>query len=66
MVLLVLKEEFKGKVTVEEIQEFYAGYVEKGVIPKYGIPSKVEFVDQIQKTSVGKINKKEIRSVYND
>jgi fatty-acyl-CoA synthase len=36
-------------------------YVENGTIPKYGVPNTVLIVDAIPKTSVGKINKKEIR-----
>jgi fatty-acyl-CoA synthase len=38
--------------------------VEKGTIPKYGIPSKVVLVDTIAKTSVGKISKKDLRIQY--
>ena len=34
---------------------------ERGMIPKYGIPSLLRFVDEIPKTSVGKHDKKVIR-----
>ena len=34
---------------------------ERGIIPKYGIPSLLRFVDEIPKTSVGKHDKKVIR-----
>ena len=39
-------------------------FADKGVISKYGIPEKILFVDRLPKTSVGKINKKELREKY--
>ena len=41
-------------------------FADKGIISKYGIPEKILFVDSIPKTSVGKINKKELRERYGD
>jgi len=41
-------------------------FADKGVISKYGIPEKILFVDTLPKTSVGKVNKKELREKYND
>ncbi len=64
LALVVLHEEFKGKVGEKELKEHLKKYVEDGVIPKYGVPDKIEIVDHIPKTSVGKINKKEIRNMY--
>src|SRR5882757_3281733 len=39
-------------------------FADKGIISKYGIPEKILFIDSIPKTSVGKINKKELRERY--
>jgi fatty-acyl-CoA synthase len=39
-------------------------FADKGIISKYGIPENILFVDSIPKTSVGKINKKELRERY--
>ena len=39
-------------------------FADKGVISKYGIPEKILFVEKLAKTSVGKINKKELREKY--
>lgn len=64
MALVVAKDEFKDKVTEVELTDFYMGFVENGSIPKFGVPSKIRFVPEIAKTSVGKINKKEIRRRY--
>ena len=41
-------------------------FADKGIISKYGIPEKILFIDSIPKTSVGKINKKELRERYGD
>ncbi len=62
--VVVLHEEFRGKVTEQDIKDFYQRFVEKGIIPKYGVPNRVEFVDTIPKTSVGKISKKDLRNMY--
>lgn len=64
LALVILKEPFKNKIQPDELKEFYLQFVEKGIIPKYGIPSKIAIVDSIDKTSVGKINKKELRKKY--
>ena len=47
-----------------QIRTFVKGYADKGVISKYGVPDKVLFVDAIDKTSVGKINKRFLREKY--
>ncbi len=64
MALVVLKEEYKGKVSEDDLKDFFKKYVDNGAIPKYGIPGKISIVDAIAKTSVGKINKKELRIHY--
>ena len=61
---VVLHDSYKNKVTEEELKEFFNQFVEQGTLPKYGIPNKIEIVDAIPKTSVGKINKKEIRKDF--
>ncbi len=64
LALIVLKAENKGSVSDDDIKTFISGFVEKGTIPKYGIPEKIVFVESIPKTGVGKINKKVIRADY--
>lgn len=64
LALVVLKEAFKGKVTEDDLRAFYMKFVENGTIPKYGVPSQIAIVDTIAKTSVGKINKKQLRHEY--
>jgi len=65
LAMVVLKEGFQKKVTAEDIAEFCKTFVDKGIIPKYGIPSKIVMTTAIPKTSVGKISKKDIRAQYN-
>ncbi|RTZ98677.1 MAG: fatty acid--CoA ligase [Deltaproteobacteria bacterium] len=64
LALVVIKESHKGQVNPDELKLFFMQYVNDGTIPKFGIPEKVEFVESIAKTSVGKINKKYLRSQY--
>ena len=64
LALAVLKPEFVNSVSGDEIKQFIAGFVKKGSIPKFGVPDEVVIVDTIAKTSVGKLNKKELREQY--
>jgi fatty-acyl-CoA synthase len=41
-------------------------FADKGIISRYAIPEKILFVDKLPKTSVGKINKVELRKKYDD
>ncbi len=62
--VIVLKPEFKDKATAEELKQFMAKCAEEGKIPKYGVPDRYIIVEEIPKTSVGKINKIELRKAY--
>ncbi len=64
LALIVLKEEYAGKTTEQDIKDFFAQFVENGTIPKYSVPDRIDFVAAIPKTSVGKTNKKEIRKQH--
>ncbi len=64
LALVVLREEYKGKVSEADIKNFCMKYYEDGIIPKYGVPERVAIVDTIAKTSVGKINKKVLRKEF--
>jgi len=55
-----------GALTNEAVKSHLKRFADRGVISKYGIPEKILFVDSFPKTSVGKINKKELREQYGD
>ncbi|MBW2624488.1 MAG: hypothetical protein JRD68_16385, partial [Deltaproteobacteria bacterium] len=70
---VVPKPEFAGTVTEDDIKAFLQGFAAKGQISKWAIPDRISkwaipdriyIVDEIAKTSVGKINKKEIKTQY--
>ena len=64
LALVVLKPGAQAETSEDELKAFFAKYAEDGVIPKYGVPDKVLIVDSIAKTSVGKINKKQLREDF--
>jgi fatty-acyl-CoA synthase len=61
MALIVLKGDYVGKVEKEEIKAHVKAYANKGIISKFGIPERILFVDALDKTSMGKLNKKAMR-----
>jgi fatty-acyl-CoA synthase len=65
LMLVTLKPEYKGKATAAEFKKFMQKFAEEGKLSKYGVPDLYEFVDKIPKTSVGKMDKKELRKLYN-
>ncbi|WP_321891711.1 fatty acid--CoA ligase [Burkholderia cenocepacia] len=60
--LIVLKPH--ASADQEAIRKHMKEYAIRGVISKYAIPDRVVFVDAIEKTSVGKINKNALRVKY--
>jgi fatty-acyl-CoA synthase len=61
LALVVLNEEFKGKVEKQEILDHLSK-----TFAKWQLPDEVLFVDEFDKTSVGKSNKKVTREKYKD
>ena len=46
----------EGAVTADEIREHLGGR-----IPKWWMPERIELIDEVPKTSVGKFSKKDLR-----
>ena len=65
LMLVVLKPEFVGRVEAEDLQAYMRQAAERGLLPKYGVPDRFSFVDQLPKTSVGKLDKKLMRLDFN-
>jgi fatty-acyl-CoA synthase len=59
--LVVLDPDFREKVSEEDLQAFMLEFVNKQVISKWAMPDQFHIVQEIPKTSVGKLNKKLIR-----
>jgi fatty-acyl-CoA synthase len=66
LALVVKRETDADKVNELVVKNHLKVFADKGVISKYGIPEKILFIASIPKTSVGKINKKELRERYGD
>src|SRR5271168_1769487 len=66
LALVVKKAPDADGVSDAIIKDHLKAFADQGIISKYGIPEKILFVDSIPKTSVGKINKKELRERYGD
>ncbi|MGD0821055.1 MAG: fatty acid--CoA ligase [Desulfomonilia bacterium] len=65
LLLVILKPQFRGDgVTEEVLKEFMKTCASQGKIPKYAIPERYVITEEIPKTSVGKIDKKLIRTMY--
>ena len=66
LALVVRDAQTGADLSDTQIKAHLKSFADAGVISKYGIPEKILFIDSIPKTSVGKINKKELRERYAD
>jgi fatty-acyl-CoA synthase len=64
LMLVVLSEDFKGKVEEADLKAYMKAAADAGKLPRYGVPDRYEFVDDIPKTSVGKLDKKVMRRMF--
>ncbi|MNO03374.1 long-chain-fatty-acid--CoA ligase [compost metagenome] len=53
-----------SELAESEIIALVAARSRSGDISRYAIPERVRFVDAIERTSVGKINKRKLRDLY--
>ncbi|WP_350656329.1 fatty acid--CoA ligase [Psychrobacter sp. S1-30-MNA-CIBAN-0213] len=63
LALVVLKPEHVD-IKADAILALGHQAVEKGYLPKYGVPSEIKFLIEMPKTSVGKLDKKKMRMMY--
>lgn len=64
LAIVVPREGYKGKLTGEMLRAHLNRYVEEGLITNWSVPENYIFVDELPKTSVGKIDKKVLRSRF--
>ena len=60
---LVVKKE-GTELTEKELSHHIRGFIDKGIISKQLVLLKIKFVEAIDKTSVGKINKRLLREKH--
>ena len=66
LALVVRNPKARTPVIEDAIKADLKLYVDRGVISKFGIPQRIHFIEQLPKTSVGKIDKKVLRQRYGD
>ena len=64
LALVVPAKDQADSLSADDIRAFLQELVDDGRLSRYAIPERIEFVEEIPKTSVGKINKKEIRAQF--
>jgi len=64
MLLVVLNSEVENAVSEDQIKALVQAQANKGVISPWAVPDHIQFVEAIEKTSVGKIDKKRLREKY--
>lgn len=64
LMLVVLKPDFGTKVTEADLKGHMQAAAEAGKLPRYGVPEHYRIVDELPKTSVGKLDKKVLRKMY--
>ncbi|HUN54857.1 MAG TPA: fatty acid--CoA ligase [Smithella sp.] len=65
MLLVVLTPQFRNDgITPEVLKTHMKHCAEQGKIPKYAIPDQYIITGEIPKTSVGKVDKKQLRAIY--
>jgi fatty-acyl-CoA synthase len=64
MALVVRDLQSAETMSENEIKSFVGKFAERGTISKYGVPQTILFVDHLERTSVGKLDKKLLRDRY--
>ncbi|MCZ6724547.1 MAG: fatty acid--CoA ligase [Gammaproteobacteria bacterium] len=62
--MLVIVPKAETKLSTNEIQDAIRQQVDIGRLSRWAIPERIEFVDSLPKTSVGKMDKKVLRVMY--
>ena len=62
--LAIVVVEPGSPVSEAEIRAHLHDFATRGVISRYGVPDRIVFVDELPKTSVGKLDKKILREKY--
>ena len=61
LAIVALREDYRGKISADDMKQHLSQYVEEGKITNWAIPEEFSFVDELPKTSVGKLDKMMLR-----
>jgi fatty-acyl-CoA synthase len=61
---LIVPRAGEHTLTAEAVKAHVKSYADKGIISRYAVPDQILFVEALDRTSVGKIDKKALRSKY--
>jgi acyl-CoA synthetase (AMP-forming)/AMP-acid ligase II len=64
LILVVLKPEYRTEVSETDLKAHMLAAAKAGKLPRYAVPEQYRLVDEIPKTSVGKLDKKLLRRMY--
>jgi fatty-acyl-CoA synthase len=64
MALIVAKPGYPDEITEDDIKAHVQRYADKGVVSKWAVPSRALSLAALDKTSVGKLDKKLLRQKY--
>jgi len=64
LLIVVLKQGSEQQADEAVLLEYMKDVAAQGKIPKYAVPDSIMIVDELPKTSVGKLNKKVMRGEY--
>ena len=64
MALIVTKPEYADTLTEDDIKAHVQRYADRGVVSKWAVPSRVQSLPALDRTSVGKLDKKVLRQKY--
>jgi fatty-acyl-CoA synthase len=64
LAIVALRDEYRGKISAEDLKEHLSKYVAEGTITDWSIPEEYNFVEELPKTSVGKLDKMALRGKH--
>jgi fatty-acyl-CoA synthase len=65
LLLVKLKPEFENSIDESGLRDFMSEAAAQGTIPRYAVPDKIMILEELPKTSVGKLNKRVMRTTFN-
>jgi fatty-acyl-CoA synthase len=64
LALIVPRPDYADRLTDDDVKAHVQRFADKGVVSKWAVPSRVHTVTALDKTSVGKLDKKLMRQKY--